>query len=178
MKDALKTSRSFTIIETVPPLPDVVLAKKSKTVFSKPEDTPEYRRPKKLDFASTWGPSADDLTDKPLPLESYSAQKQLGAIQERPSRPSSLESYLMQKQKVVESLPTRYEEAGKAEKAFELDHSFVIDEKNTQSNAVRFVMNEAITDLNVLIKIGLANRQNTAVKSQDTQMNVKRNQRV
>ena len=107
-----------------------------------------------------------------MPLESYSAQKQLGAVQERPSRPSPLESYLMQKQKVVESLTTRYEEAGKAEKAFELEHSFVIDEKNTQSNAVRFTTNEAIIDLNVPIKIDLANQQNTAVKSQDTQMNV------
>ena len=37
--------------------------------------------------------------------------------------------------------------------------------KNTQSNAVRFAANEAITDLNVPIKIDLANRQNTAVKS-------------
>ena len=172
MKDALKTSRSFTIIKTMSPSPDVVLAKKSKTVFSKPEDTAEYRRPKKLDFASTWGPAAADLTNKPLPLESYSAQKQLGAVQERPSRPSPLESYLMQKQKVVESLITRYEEAGKAKKVFELEHSFVIEEKNTQSNAVRLATNEAITDLNVPIKIDLANRQNTAVKSQDTQMDV------
>ena len=116
--------------------------------------------------------AAADLTNKPLPLESYSAQKQLGAVQERRSRPSPLESYLMQKQKVVESLTTRYEEAGKAEKAFELEHSFVIDEKNTQSNAVRFAKNEAITDLNLPIKIDLANQQNTAVKSQDTQTNV------
>ena len=128
MKDALKTSRSFTIIETMSS-PDLVLAKKPKTVFSKQEDTAEYRRPKKLDFASTWGPAAADLTNKPLPLESYSAQKQFGAVQESPSRPSPLESYLMQKQKVVESLTTRYEEAGKAEKAFEMEHSFVIDEK-------------------------------------------------
>ena len=36
MNDALKTSRSFTITETMSPSPDVVLAKKSKTVFPKP----------------------------------------------------------------------------------------------------------------------------------------------
>ena len=90
-----------------------------------------------LDFASTWGPAAADLTNKPLPLESYSAQKQLSAVQERP-RPSPLESYLMQKQKVVESLTTRYKEAGKAKKAYELEHSFVIDEKKYTKQCCAF----------------------------------------
>ena len=40
MNDALKTTRSFAIIETMSPSPDVVLAKKSKTVFFK---TRRYR---------------------------------------------------------------------------------------------------------------------------------------